>query len=291
MEGKTPQEKSVRIHTILYVPMGIIEFIFLYLIVVNIVSEEDNKSKNILNILLHSSLSRMFIAISVIVWFPNAGVPGFIRRFLWRIKGYLGIIFLVDLLLLRIEIDNSKITDQSEKIKRINLENSIENTTRMYQAAAVANANFNTLDYSPDNYSPTNYSQHSRHSKGSISKGRFGSSPYSPNGISSEYPNNSREKLINTPTTPSSRYGIPISPSTRSPMNESNSPNHFYGSTNDRVRPHQSGHFSVHSGSAVSIENPNFVPSVLTPNIGEITDINNESHKYAIYEEAKRLYK
>jgi len=61
LKGIEPEEKSVHFHTYLYVPMGVIEVIFLYLIIKNITKEDDNKSKNILNILLHSSLSRMFI--------------------------------------------------------------------------------------------------------------------------------------------------------------------------------------------------------------------------------------
>jgi len=62
-----------------------------------------------------------------VVWFPNEGIAGLIRRFLWRLKGYLGIIFLVDLLLLRIEIDDTKIKDCNDEIKRINKTNSINN--------------------------------------------------------------------------------------------------------------------------------------------------------------------
>jgi len=298
MNGGTPEEKSVHIHTILYVPMGIIEFIFLYLIVVNIVSEEDNKSKNILNILLHSSLSRMFIvsllllAISVIVWFPNSGVPGFIRRFLWRIKGYLGIIFLVDLLLLRIEIDNSRIVEQSEKIKRINLENSIETTSRMYQAAANANASLNSpFNYSSGSNSPTNYSANPGQVLGSPSSSRFPPPSYTSGG----YFDNSRDNLINSPTTPNTRYGIPTSPDAKSPMVSSNSryptnSNERSGRrSNEKHKRQTSGFYSMYSGgSAISIDNTSNLPYPIN---GEITETMSGSQKYYIYEEAKRLYK
>jgi len=130
---KKVKEVSVKFHSLLYLPMGILEFIFLFLILKNLSETQDKKYRNVLNILLHSSLSRMFIvsfllfSISIIVWFPNEGIAGLIRRFLWRLKGYLGIIFLVDLLLLRIEIDDTKIKDCNDEIKRINKSNSVNN--------------------------------------------------------------------------------------------------------------------------------------------------------------------
>jgi len=52
---------SVRYHAILYIPMGIFELIFLYLIIKNMLKEKDQKSRSVLNVLLHSTLSRMFI--------------------------------------------------------------------------------------------------------------------------------------------------------------------------------------------------------------------------------------
>ncbi|ORX50298.1 hypothetical protein BCR36DRAFT_326890 [Piromyces finnis] len=295
LNGETPIEKSVKIHTILYVPMGVIECIFLYLIIINIMSEEDNKSKSVLSILLHSSLSRMFIvsllllSISILVWFPNTGVTGFIRRFLWRIKGYLGIIFLVDLLLLRIEIDNNKIIDQNEKIKKINLENSIQNITRMYQTNN-ANSNFNTTN----NYSPTNYSPHSRQSIGSYIPPFSPSktSDFSTHRTSFENVDNSREKLINSPTTPSSSRYV-MSPSLRSPMVTSNSQKHILTHSNDRTIRHQSGGaFSVYNNDAITIENSNKQLNTAHSDNGEITenDIHQQS-KFPIYEESKKLYK
>jgi len=156
--NKNVKEISVKFHSVLYLPMGILEFVFLLHIIINLSKAQDKKYKNILSILLHSSLSRMFIvsfllfSISIIVWFPNEGVSGLIRRFLWRIKGYLGIIFLVDLLLLRIEIDNTKIQDCDDEIKKINQESSLSNYQRTSTLVSTE-SNFNN-NYPNSNISP-----------------------------------------------------------------------------------------------------------------------------------------
>ncbi|ORX50301.1 hypothetical protein BCR36DRAFT_583434 [Piromyces finnis] len=72
-------------------------------------------------------VSSLFIGISIIVFFPSTGVSGFIRRLLWRIKGNLGIIFLVDIILLRIDLDKNKIIEQTRQIQMMNKNKTIQN--------------------------------------------------------------------------------------------------------------------------------------------------------------------
>jgi len=67
------------------------------------------------------------------------------------LKGYLGIIFLVDLLLLRIEIDNTKIQDCDDEIKNINQENSLNNYQR---TSTLVSTESNYNNYPNSNVSP-----------------------------------------------------------------------------------------------------------------------------------------
>ncbi|ORX50300.1 hypothetical protein BCR36DRAFT_412327 [Piromyces finnis] len=119
----------------LYFPLGIICFVFIYLIFVEFINEDDKNAKNILSILLHSTLSRMllvsliFLGMSLIVHFSKTGIPGVIRRFLWRMKGSLGIIFLIDILLLRIDLDQNQISLQLEELEKKSIGKSLKHTS------------------------------------------------------------------------------------------------------------------------------------------------------------------
>jgi len=154
---------SIKSQAILYIPMGIFELIFLYLIIKNIIKEEDQKSINVLNILLHSTLSRMFIvsliffSMSVVVWFEKKGIALLINRFLWRMKGSLGVIFSVDLLLLRIELDNTTLKESSEKLNKATLEKSMTSQN-------------NYLFATTGTVSDTNYLPHTSNSSPLIAK-------------------------------------------------------------------------------------------------------------------------
>ncbi|ORY20276.1 hypothetical protein LY90DRAFT_676834 [Neocallimastix californiae] len=166
---------SVRYHAILYIPMGIFELIFLYLIIKNMLKEKDQKSRSVLNVLLHSTLSRMFIvsliffSMSIVVWFDKEGVALLFNRILWRMKGSLSIIYLVDLLLLRIELDTTTVKDISEKLEKANIENSIINSqNNFFYATNTLNSPVNSYVNNSMNspvYSPKmNYSHHSSNS-------------------------------------------------------------------------------------------------------------------------------
>jgi len=122
--------KKNHAHFAMYFPFGLISFIFIYHIVVELMRENDKYTRTVLSILLRSTLTRMlfvsllFIGFAFIVNFPHEGWIGFIRDIIWRIKGNLGIIFLIDLLLIRVELDDNKINMQEEEIQKINDENS-----------------------------------------------------------------------------------------------------------------------------------------------------------------------
>jgi len=126
-EWKTKKNHA---HFAMYFPFGLISFIFIYHIVVELMGENDKYKRTVLSILLHSTLTRMlfvsllFIGFAFIVNFPQDGWSGFLRDLIWRIKGNLGIIYLVDLLLIRVELDDNRINMQEEEIQKINDKNS-----------------------------------------------------------------------------------------------------------------------------------------------------------------------
>ncbi|OUM58449.1 hypothetical protein PIROE2DRAFT_64409 [Piromyces sp. E2] len=69
-------------------------------------------------------VSLIFIGMSIISFFPkDRKTVVFIRILLWRIKGNLGIVFLVDLLLLRIDLDKNKLLEQTRQLKLNNIKN------------------------------------------------------------------------------------------------------------------------------------------------------------------------
>jgi len=79
---------------------------------------------------------------SLIVQFSKDGFTGFIRRLLWRLKGSLGIIFLVDILLLRIDLDQNQISLQKEEIEKISLTKSMKHRSFEYPYKSnIQNAN------------------------------------------------------------------------------------------------------------------------------------------------------
>ncbi|OUM68762.1 hypothetical protein PIROE2DRAFT_3449 [Piromyces sp. E2] len=79
-------------HGFLYLPLGVVCALFIYYIINEFLSEKDDSTQNVLSILLHSTLTRM-------------------RN--------LGLIFLVDILLLRIDLDNNQIAMQDKEIEEL----------------------------------------------------------------------------------------------------------------------------------------------------------------------------
>ncbi|KAG4088573.1 hypothetical protein H8356DRAFT_1008672 [Neocallimastix lanati (nom. inval.)] len=116
--------KSTKFHAFLYIPIGVVELIFILSVMKEYFSEKSNTIKKELSALLHSTLFRtliisvIYILIAVDVLFEKKGSIDFFRKLLWRVKGIFGIIFLVDLLLLRIDLDTNTIILQKQELNK-----------------------------------------------------------------------------------------------------------------------------------------------------------------------------
>jgi len=118
------EKKSQSFHAMIFIPIAFVEICM----IICVMEQYFNKN-NILNeeltILFHSTLSRtlmisllyVFIGISVLIDDKKHFVEC-LKKVLWRIKGILGIIFLVDLLLLRIDLDNNNFKHLQNEIDK-----------------------------------------------------------------------------------------------------------------------------------------------------------------------------
>jgi len=121
-----PNYKSLKntAYAFLYFPLGLICLSFIYFIIKELVEENDEFTRKVIYIVLQSTLSRMgfvsliFIGISIIVHLSPDGYFGFIRDLLWRLKDNLGMIFLIDILLIRIDLDSNKINMKKQEIEK-----------------------------------------------------------------------------------------------------------------------------------------------------------------------------
>ncbi|ORX80079.1 hypothetical protein BCR32DRAFT_269072, partial [Anaeromyces robustus] len=107
----------------LYIPVGFLETYFIFLIVISTINDDKDESKNILSILLHSSLIRMLIVSFILVGNSiiecverERGYGLLIKRIFFRLKGFLGIIFLIDFLLVRINLNSNTIRENEIKL-------------------------------------------------------------------------------------------------------------------------------------------------------------------------------
>ncbi|ORX46186.1 hypothetical protein BCR36DRAFT_332133 [Piromyces finnis] len=111
---------------VLYFPPGFVCALFIYFIIKEFF-QENNYVKGIISSLLHNTLSRMllvsllFINIAVIGILPQVGVVKFLYYVLIRLKGNISLIFLIDILLLRIDLDHNKIAMQDQEIEKKNV--------------------------------------------------------------------------------------------------------------------------------------------------------------------------
>jgi len=116
------QQKKIY-HSLLYLPFGIV-CILIAIYTLNEYLKGNNGTKQLHTVLLQSSLFRtffvsiLFIGISVIVVFPSVRLVSLIKETLWRMKGNLGLIFLLDLLLLRIDLDSNQIAIKKQEIEK-----------------------------------------------------------------------------------------------------------------------------------------------------------------------------
>ncbi|ORX80075.1 hypothetical protein BCR32DRAFT_269068 [Anaeromyces robustus] len=121
--GKNDKPKlSSSYHALSYIPIGVIEVIFLIFVIIQYFNEKG--AKNEIIVLFHSTLTRtltisfVYIFIAILVLINNYDSTEFLRKLCWRIKGVFGIIILVDLLLLRIDLDKDIIQLNNEQIEK-----------------------------------------------------------------------------------------------------------------------------------------------------------------------------
>jgi len=118
----------------LFFPLGSVCVIFFYYNVKALIKENDKDARNNNKALLRSNLTRMllvttvfigYFALSVFIYFYNDDMEIkdtiiFLRELLWKVKGSFGIIFLVDLLLLRIDIDHGNMSRREKEMQEMN---------------------------------------------------------------------------------------------------------------------------------------------------------------------------
>ncbi|ORX80071.1 hypothetical protein BCR32DRAFT_294042 [Anaeromyces robustus] len=169
-------KKSNLYNSLMYFPLGIACVCFIFFIIEEFHNETNKYNHNVISSLLDSTLSRMlfvsliFLGMSIIVAFPNEGFVAWVRRFLWRTKGYLGIIILSDLLLLRLDLNDNNIimkNERIEKMKQINtpllnhrkfsMNNNYNNIFEVHQANSIFSDNMSYHEPNNNNNSNNNY--------------------------------------------------------------------------------------------------------------------------------------
>ncbi|OUM61742.1 hypothetical protein PIROE2DRAFT_12200 [Piromyces sp. E2] len=139
--GIKPRDDSIDMHVMLYIPIGIVEIILIGCVIEQFMRERKSTVRNELSILFHSTLSRtllislLYIFIAITVLCKNKYMD-FAQKCFWRVKGILGIVFLVDLLLLRIDLDQNelkKLRDSNNKYPIERLGSNISSNANAYQ--------------------------------------------------------------------------------------------------------------------------------------------------------------
>jgi len=87
----------------------------------------------------------IFIGVSIIVMFKEQGVVKFIRHLFMRLKGNLGLIFLIDILLLRIDLDHNQIALQDQEIEKMNVGRTIQDQFDNYNEEQITLDKVNKL--------------------------------------------------------------------------------------------------------------------------------------------------
>ncbi|ORX63869.1 hypothetical protein BCR32DRAFT_273300 [Anaeromyces robustus] len=109
--GRTSSAGS-HLQGLTFLPLALVEVIFMYLIIKAFIEQSNNNgiSKDILSTMLNSTLTRMFIVAliyfltSIVCFFYHPPILKGIKSIVWRAKAALGLIFLLDLLFIRIDL-------------------------------------------------------------------------------------------------------------------------------------------------------------------------------------------
>jgi hypothetical protein len=122
---------SSQLHALIYIPIGLLELGLIICVLNQYLKEKKilSSTKTELYVLFHSTIGRtimislIYIYIAIDVLLKSNAVVELLRKIFWRVKGIFGVIFLVDLLLLKIDIDQNKILIQKDLI---NIKNKFE---------------------------------------------------------------------------------------------------------------------------------------------------------------------
>ena len=71
-------------------------------------------------------MSILFIGLSIVVHLPSDGIFGIVIDLLWRLKDNLGIVFLIDILLIRIDLEKNRINLKTQEIEKLKMESSLK---------------------------------------------------------------------------------------------------------------------------------------------------------------------
>ncbi|OUM68763.1 hypothetical protein PIROE2DRAFT_3452 [Piromyces sp. E2] len=114
--GQDNNEMRNLLLSILFCPLGIVCVFFAFYNIKELIIDNDNEARNNNKALLRSNLTRMLLddtqSVSTFI---------FLRELLWKIKSSFGIIFLVDLMLLRIDIDHGNLVKKEKEMKEMEM--------------------------------------------------------------------------------------------------------------------------------------------------------------------------
>ncbi|ORX52888.1 hypothetical protein BCR36DRAFT_349495 [Piromyces finnis] len=109
--GRTSSAGS-HLQGLTFLPLALVEVVFMYLIIKTFIEQSNNNSmsKDIVSTMLTSTLTRMFLvaliyfASSIVCFLYAPPILKGIKNTVWRAKAALGLIFLLDLLFIRIDL-------------------------------------------------------------------------------------------------------------------------------------------------------------------------------------------
>lgn len=108
--GRTSMAGS-HLQGLTFLPLALVEVAFMYLIIKTFIDYSNNGlNKNVVSTLLTSSLTRMFLVgliyfiTSIVCFMYSPAILKSIKNAVWRAKAALGLIFLLDLLFIRIDL-------------------------------------------------------------------------------------------------------------------------------------------------------------------------------------------
>jgi len=172
------------------IPLAIIELVFMFLIIKTFIkqSAQHGMQKNIVYTMLTSSLTRMFLVgliyflSSCVCYFYSPPILKVIKNLVFRCKSSLGVIFLMDLLFIRIDI--------REQLSAPRTEQSYLSSTRMINKKYDNNEEYNRRIIENNNNRNNSHSNNSYYNYNNNKSYEINNGPYSSDMFSAEYASN-----------------------------------------------------------------------------------------------------